>query len=157
MPFSEATRSFSNFALSVLPISAPLPSIGLEAPIRVVGAIAATGAARVTNAPAEAAKPPAGETYVIIGTVLLSSASVMEFSEARSPPGVLTSITSACDPSPSAVAMAFLRKLNEAGLISLFHVIISTCGDAALAVRADRVPNKETTTTMRALKRRRYK
>src|SRR5436305_9801452 len=121
----EVVRSFSNFALRVLPISAPVLAIGLDAPIRVVGAIAATGAARVTKAPAEAAKPPVGVTYVIIGTVLPSSASVIDFIDARSPPGVLTSITRACDPSPSAVVIACLRKLNEAGLISLSNVVTS--------------------------------
>src|SRR5215472_12949664 len=99
MPVIEATRSFSIFDLRVLSISAPVLVTGLEAPIRVVGAIAAICAARATNAPAEAARPPVGETYEIIGTLLANSAWVIDFIESRSPPGVSISITRARAPS----------------------------------------------------------
>src|SRR5579875_2836605 len=87
-----------------------LPSLltGLDAQIVVEGAIAATCAARVTIAPAEAAYAPEGVTYEITGTVLFNSALAIACIESIAPPGVLISITRAAAPSFSAVVIALV-------------------------------------------------
>src|SRR5579883_23525 len=122
----SVVKTLSTLAFSVAARSLPSLFTGLDAPIVVDGAIAAMCAARVTSAPAEAAYAPGGVTYEIIGTVLLSSAVMIACIESIAPPGVLTSITSACAPSPSAVAMALTRKRWEAASIWVFNCTTST-------------------------------
>src|SRR5579885_2052774 len=122
----SVVKTLSTLAFSVAARSLPSPFTGLDAPIVVDGAIAAMCAARVTSAPAEAAYAPEGVTYEIIGTVLLSSAVMIACIESIAPPGVLTSITSACAPSPSAVTMALVRKRWEAASICVFNCTTST-------------------------------
>ena len=59
----------------------------------------ATWAASVMKVPAEAAQAPLGDTNTITGTSALRIAPTMSLVELRSPPGVSSSMTSACEPS----------------------------------------------------------
>ena len=61
-PRSEAAASFSTLRRRSLPRFAPLPLIGVEEPMFVVGAIASSSAAIPIQTPAEAARAPGGET-----------------------------------------------------------------------------------------------
>ena len=58
--------------------------------------------ASVMNVPALAAKPPAGATQTMIGTLASRSVPTMSFVEVRQPPGVLSLMTTAAAPSRSA-------------------------------------------------------
>ena len=84
----NAAASFSIFWPRVPPMSPPVEVTALAEPMLVCGAIAATSAASVMKAPAEAARAPFGYTYTTTGI----GASMMSFTIARiessSPPGV---------------------------------------------------------------------
>ena len=58
----NAAASFSIFTPSVPPMSSPVEVTALAEPMLVCGDIAATSAASVMNAPADAARAPSGET-----------------------------------------------------------------------------------------------
>jgi hypothetical protein len=58
----KAEASFSIFRPRVPPMSPPVEVTALAEPMFVCGAIAATSAASVMNAPADAARAPSGET-----------------------------------------------------------------------------------------------
>jgi len=79
-----ATASFSTLLCSM----APETPTGWAAPTLVPGAMAATEPVRRMNVPAEAARAPSGETYVITGTGEFRMAWVMVRIEESSPPGV---------------------------------------------------------------------
>ena len=96
-----ATASFSTFVRRSPSISSPDEDTGCAAPMFVAGAIAATCPAIVMNVPAEAAREPEGETYVITGTRAVSIRLVIRLVESRSPPGVLMVNTTAATPRSS--------------------------------------------------------
>ena len=58
----KAAASFSIFFIDSLSAWPPPTATGWAAPMLVAGAMAATWAASVMNAPADAARPPVGET-----------------------------------------------------------------------------------------------
>jgi len=78
---------------------------GLAEPMFVPGAMAATWAARVMNAPALAARLPLGATNTITGTRAASCSLMMSRMDVSRPPGVSSMITRATAPSLSAVLM----------------------------------------------------
>ena len=104
-----AIASFLTFSPSVPPMSVPSPLIGDAAPMLVPGAMRAMFAASVMNVPALAAKPPAGATQTMTGTLDSSSVPTMSFVAVSSPPGVLSLMTTAAAPSSSAWAIESAR------------------------------------------------
>src|SRR5438034_11543212 len=98
----EAAASFLTFSPSVPEMSPPDKPIGVEAPTFVAGAIAATGADRRMNAPADAARAPLGATYAMTGIVEVRNDCVISFIEEPRPPGV--SIVSRTASAPAARA-----------------------------------------------------
>jgi uncharacterized membrane protein len=72
-------------------ISPPCRSTGVAAPMVVPGAIAATWAAKVMIAPAEAARAPEGVTYITTGMSATRNALTISRMEVSSPPGVSNS------------------------------------------------------------------
>ena len=69
-------------------MSSPLSEIGVDEPMFVCGAIAATSAAIVMTAPAESALDPGGATYTTTGTSAARKRFTMPRIEDASPPGV---------------------------------------------------------------------
>jgi hypothetical protein len=106
----------------------PDESIGVAAPMCVVGAMIARSDAIVITAPADAARAPSGETYTITGTGELSSSATMSSIELPRPPGVFSSITSAAACSLLAWSIESLTNDADTGLISLESVIAITSG-----------------------------
>ena len=74
-------------------MSSPLSEIGVEEPMFVCGAIAATSAAIVITAPAESALDPGGATYTTTGTSAARKRFTMPRIEDASPPGVSSTST----------------------------------------------------------------
>jgi hypothetical protein len=72
----------------------------------VAGAIAATCAAIVMKAPADAARAPVGDTYTITGTGEFSMSRTIERIDRSSPPGVSSWMTRAAAPSAPARSIA---------------------------------------------------
>src|SRR5436190_24107128 len=100
----DAAASFLTFSPSVPEMSPPERPIGVDAPTLVAGAIAATGADRRMNAPAEAARAPLGATYAMTGIGEVRNDCVISLIEEPGPPGV--SILSRTASAPSACARA---------------------------------------------------
>ena len=69
-------------------MSSPLSEIGVDDPMFVCGAIAATSAAIVMTAPAESALEPGGATYTTTGTSAPRNRLTMPRIDDASPPGV---------------------------------------------------------------------
>ena len=105
---AKAAVSFSTFFAMSFPASSatarPLPVTGWAAPMFEVGCMAATFAAIVTNAPAEAAWAAAGPTHTRIGTSLPSIARTTSRVASSMPPGVSSRIATASKPSAFARA-----------------------------------------------------
>ena len=87
--------SFSIFCFRIGSIFWP-SRIGWEAPVLVPGAMAAMSADSRMKNPAEAARLPEGATYTMTGTSDSSMAVTMTRVEVSSPPGVPSSINTAC-------------------------------------------------------------
>ena len=101
---ATATVSFSTFCRRSPLMSLPEESTGCAAPMFVAGAMAATCPAIVMNIPADTARAPAGETYVMTGTRELSKRPVIRNVECARPPGVSIWKATAAAPCPSARA-----------------------------------------------------
>jgi hypothetical protein len=76
-------------------MSSPPAEIGVDEPMFVNGAMAATSEAMARKTPAEAAREPGGETYTITGTGDSSMLLIMLRIELSSPPGVSSRTTAA--------------------------------------------------------------
>jgi hypothetical protein len=83
-------------------MSPPPARTGDAAPMFVPGAMTATCEASVMKVPALAARPPAGATQTIVGTLDSSRVPTMLYVASRPPPGVLRRMTTA--EAPSSVA-----------------------------------------------------
>jgi hypothetical protein len=93
--------------------------IGVEEPMLVPSAIAAMSAAIVMNAPADAARAPAGPTQITMGMGEFKIAVTMSLVDSNSPPGVSRRITKSDAPSRCASVMTRSRKSFVMGLIEL--------------------------------------
>ena len=87
----------------------PPMATGCDAPMWVSGAIAATSAAIMIKAPADVARAPWGAVYTMIASLLLSMACMISRVESSRPPGVSSSMSTACAPCSSAFAMPLRR------------------------------------------------
>src|SRR6266480_1901939 len=92
---SEATASLITLRRRSEPRFWPLASIGVEEPMFVAGAMAATSAASVIQTPAEADREPLGETYTITGIRSPISFLTILRIDSKSPPGVSIRTTAA--------------------------------------------------------------
>src|SRR6266508_6459506 len=93
-----ATASFRTFSLSMTPDT----PTGWAAPTFVPGAMAATEPDSRMNVPADAARAPDGETYVMTGTGEFRMAFVIFRVEESRPPGVSMVMRTAIAPSSAA-------------------------------------------------------
>jgi hypothetical protein len=91
MASAKAAASFTTLSLT----SAPSSETGVDAPIAVPGAMAATCADNAMSAPAEPARAPWGLTYATTGTSAARNPWTMSRIDSSSPPGVSISTTSA--------------------------------------------------------------
>ena len=98
-----ATASLSTFSPIVPAISSPCPPTGEAAPMFVPGAIRAMCPASVMKVPAEAARPPEGETQTITGRGASRKVPTIWFVDSSEPPGVSSwTMTVAAPRSPAA-------------------------------------------------------
>ena len=97
-----AMASFFTFSPMVPVMSSPPEPTGDAAPMFVPGAMYARCEASVMNVPALAARPPLGATHTIVGSGASRSDETMRWVESSAPPGVLSLMITAGEPSSAA-------------------------------------------------------